>query len=84
MEKYEAVFLKAGSDHVAVVVDLPVDTAGAAGDRVPIWEPYSYEKWGQKEFETPEEMEEAVESYNKELEDTRGEVGTTWRGYKGR
>jgi hypothetical protein len=67
-------FLKAGSDHVAVIADLPVDTAGTADTRVPIWEPYEYERWGPKEFKTPEEKEEAEKNYNIELEATRGEI----------
>jgi hypothetical protein len=66
-------FLKAGSDHV-VIADLPVDTTGTAGARVPIWEPYEYERWGPQEFKTPEEKEEAERNYNVELEATRGEI----------
>ena len=34
---YRHSFLKAGSDHLMIAADLPVDTAGAAGRRVEIW-----------------------------------------------
>jgi exonuclease III len=38
-------FLIAGSDHKMVMVDLPIDSAGIATDRVKIWEPKTITKW---------------------------------------
>ena len=47
---YRHSFLKAGSDHMMVVADLPIDTAGAAGKQIKIWEPYSYVKWSARKY----------------------------------
>ena len=52
---YKHSFLKAGSDHLMVAADLPVDTACAAGKRVEIWQPYEFTKWSNRDFETKED-----------------------------
>ena len=67
---YKHSFIKAGSDHLMVAADLPIDTAGAAGDRVQIWQPYEYTKWKNKEFKTEEEREEAHVAYRTMLQST--------------
>jgi hypothetical protein len=56
-------FLKAGSDHLMIAADLPVDTAGAARRRVEIWQPYEFTKWSNKEFETKTDKQAAHEAY---------------------
>ena len=38
---YKHSLTKAGSDHLMILADLPVDTAGSAANRVDIWTPYS-------------------------------------------
>ena len=45
-----------------IAADLSVDTAGAAGRRVEIWQPYEFTKWSNKEFETKTEEQAAYEA----------------------
>ena len=42
---YRRQFLATGSDHLMIVIDLPIDTAGMAEDRVPLWESRTVSKW---------------------------------------
>ena len=70
---YRHSFLKAGSDHMMVVADLPIDTAGAAGKQIKIWEPYSYVKWSARKYEDEETRESAMEQFNQMLGLTNGE-----------
>ena len=37
--------IDAGSDHLMIVADIPIDTAGIAIHRVPLWEPITVTKW---------------------------------------
>ena len=67
---YKHGFIKAGSDHQLVIADLPVDTAGAAGERVPLWEPYEFTKWSAKKFKSEKEEMAATEAYNTMLSAT--------------
>ena len=63
---YKHGFIKAGSDHQLVIADLPVDTAasvGAAGERVQLWKPYEFTKWGAKKFDSNKEEMIATEAY---------------------
>ena len=66
-------FIKAGSDHQLVIADLSVDTAGAAGERVPLWEPYESTKWSAKKFKSNTEEMIATEAYNTMLTTTRAQ-----------
>ena len=61
---------KAGSDHLMVAADLPVDTAGAAGKRVEMWQPYEFTKWPNRGFETKEDEQAAHEAYRTMLQST--------------
>ena len=72
---YKHSFLQAGSDHMLVVADLPIDTAGMAGRQIKIWEPYSYVRWSTRKFESEEERESAIVQFNQVLGDTKGEHG---------
>ena len=38
-------WLDAGSDHLMVMLDLPIDTAGVALHRMPMWEPRKEKRW---------------------------------------
>ena len=67
---YKHSFLKAGSDHLMITADLPVDTASAAGRRVEIWQPYEFTKWSNKEFETKADEQAAHEAYRTMLQST--------------
>ena len=70
---YKHGFIKAGSDHQLVIADLQVDTAGAAGERVPLWEPYEFTKWSAKKFKSYTEEMIATEAYNTMLTSTRAQ-----------
>ena len=70
---YRHSFLKAGSDHMMVVADLPIDTAGAAGKQIKIWEPYSYVKWSARKYEDEKTRESAMEQFNQVLGLSSGE-----------
>ena len=67
---YKHSFIKAGSDHLMIAADLPVDTIGAAGRRVEIWQPYEFTKWPNKEFETKADEQTAHEAYKTMLQST--------------
>jgi hypothetical protein len=67
---YKHGFIKAGSDHQLVIADLPMDTAGAAGERVPLWEPYEFTRWSAKKFKSDKEEIAATEACNTMLSAT--------------
>ena len=53
-----------------IAADLPVDTAGAAGRRVEVWQPYEFTKWSNKEFEAKADEQAAHEAYRTMLQST--------------
>ena len=52
---YKDSLTHAGSDHLMVVADLPIDTAKVAKQRENIWDMYKYSKWTWPERTTEEE-----------------------------
>ena len=69
---YKHSLTKAGSDHLMILADLPVDTAGSAAKRVEIWTPYSYTRWKKPEC-TEEEMKEKLFAMNEEVRNSTPE-----------
>ena len=65
---YKHSFFKARPDHLMVAADLPVDTAGAAGKRVEIWQPYEFTKWSNRDSETKKDEQAAHEAYRTMLQ----------------
>ena len=66
--------LTAGSDHRMVLVDLPVDTAGVATERVEIWEPRTITKWVRDTDEVGNTDPKKVEAFKERLDETREQV----------
>ena len=66
---YKDSLTHAGSDHLMVVVDFPIDTTRVASKRENIWDMYEYSKWKWPE-RTEEEEEEAITNFNKTLQES--------------
>ena len=67
----------AGSDHLMVVADFPIDTAYVTKKRENIWNMYTYSKWKWPE-RTEEEEGEAIASFNKELQESDNQDEVEW------
>ena len=76
-------FLTAGSDHLMIVIDLPIDTAGVANDRVKIWEPRKVVKWVRDTCDLGKIAKEKEEELNEELH-RAGDLPTDFAGWAGR
>ena len=62
-------FLIAGSDHLMIMADLPIDTAGVADERVAIWQPRTVTKWVRNTDEMGKMDPENEIEFNKRLEE---------------
>ena len=63
-------FLITGSDHLMMVADLPIDTAGVADERVAIWEPRTVTKWVKDTDDMGKMEPDKIVEFNKRLEET--------------
>ena len=76
---YKHQIITAGSDHRMVVADLPIDTAGMAKDRVPLWKKTTITKWVRDIDELGRTEQGKIEEFNLRLRTTEAEVG--FQGY---